>query len=123
MTETNSNLPPNGVPPVGVDLKDASVNIHDLDEHLLTGLAAIGLAHLHVFGFPLVLTSGRDSIHVAGSKHAQGQAVDVRTSDHSGDEIIVFLVLLAQMAKRFHLAIFDERMLPGAGHIHVEVAG
>lgn len=110
------------VPP-GVELKDATVNVADIDPALQSFLITAGLVHLHLFGRSLVVTSGRDGQHVASSKHMRGDAVDLRILDMPPSEQPAFLLYLRVLCARFHLAMFDESYAPGMGHVHVEIAG
>ncbi len=111
------------LPPAGVRLKDATVNIADVDLALQAFLTVAGLVHLHLFDEMLTVTSGRDGAHSPGSKHAAGCAVDLRMSDVSLADQPVFILCLRVLCARFKLALFDESNVPGAGHVHVEVAG
>lgn len=86
---------------------------------------AVHIAYLHwlLFGEPLVITSGKDALHVSASMHYQGLAVDVRTSDKNESEQILFLTILAYAAPERNVTVFDERALPGEPHIHIEYHG
>jgi hypothetical protein len=86
---------------------------------------AVHLAYIHwlLFGKPLIITSGKDGKHVAGSLHAQGRALDFRTRDLEADEELVFFQVLAFSAVGRKCGVFDERAVPGGAHIHVEYHG
>lgn len=86
-------------------------------------LARLGLVHLHLFGTPVVITSAVDSVHSPNSKHAKGDAVDLRIMDKSPRQQAIFLLLIFELSKTFPVAFFDESNLPGQPHVHVEVAG
>jgi hypothetical protein len=112
-------------PPVcqGVVLANADVTIEGLNPILVTFLKALGPIHEGLFGTSAVITSGKDKIHVASSKHYAGNAVDFRVNDKGGREQLTFLIVLVELAGRYRLAVFDESFLPGQAHIHVEIAG
>lgn len=116
-TGANWQIPP------GVQLKNDSVNVRDVNPKLQAFLIQAGLVHLHLFDLPLTVTSGKDAIHVQSSKHYKGDAVDLRGSDLLSDEGPAWLLCLGIMAAKFGLAIFDESHVPGAQHIHIEIAG
>ena len=98
---------------------------------VLTGVAApllnfaqhLALIHELLCGAPLVITSGKDSLHVAGSLHSEGLAVDLRTKDKSDAANQLFLMVLAYAGPENEIAVFDERALPDAPHIHIEYHG
>lgn len=123
MPDSTPNPLPPGVLPVGVERKDSTVLTQNLDPVLLAFLARAGLVHLHLSGYPLVVTSGTDGKHAANSKHASGKAVDLRITDMGGLQFATFLLAVVVLAREFGLAVFDQSMLPGAGHVHVEIAG
>lgn len=81
------------------------------------------LIHKTLFGIDMVITSGRDSQHVAGSLHAEGLALDIRTHDLSADAQLLWLLILCYAGEPNDVCVFDERALPGAPHIHVEYHG
>jgi hypothetical protein len=109
--------------PAGIELKDASVNLRDVNPVLQSFLVPVGLIHLHLFDAVLVVTSGKDGAHVASSKHGRGDAVDLRITDLRADWQPAFLLVLRVLARRFNLAVFDETYAPGMGHVHVEIGG
>ena len=123
MSETQTGLPKAFAPfPQYVVAKSAEVNLKGLAEPLLEFLTVLGIVHQALWNCPLVVTSARDQIHAAGSKHAEGKAVDLRTNDieiQARDRLLAVVLVLCD---RFRLTVFDERNLPGAGHFHVEVA-
>ena len=114
---------PDFIVPPGVELKDASVNVKDINPALQSFLIRLGLVHLHLFGCAVVVTSGKDSQHVASSKHDRGLAVDLRISDLPASAQPAFLLALRVLCDTFHLAYFDESFAPNMGHVHVEIAG
>jgi hypothetical protein len=100
-----------------------AVQLAGVRPELLTFVDYLALIHRVVFSKPLVITSARDSVHSAGSLHAQGLAVDVRTKDLLPDEQGLLLALLAYAAPANKVAVFDERALGGESHIHLEYHG
>jgi hypothetical protein len=123
MADATDRTGPAFVVPPGVQLKDASVNVVDVDPVLQSFLIVAGLVHMHLFNQLLVVTSGKDGTHVASSKHGEGKAVDLRIYDVPPQYQPAFLLVLRVLCARFALAIFDETYAPGMGHVHVEIAG
>lgn len=107
----------------GVETKDATVNVSDIDPVLKIFLGVAGKAHVVLFAIPLVVTSGKDGHHVASSKHAEGKAVDLRITDLLPEDQPAWLAMLRVLCMRLHLAMFDESFAPGMGHVHIEIAG
>lgn len=105
------------------ELAGPQVDISGVRPALLTFVDYLGLVHRVVFLKALVITSGRDGLHSAGSKHGQGDAVDIRTKDLLPDEQGLLLALLAYAAPANQVAVFDERALGAEAHIHLEWAG
>lgn len=101
----------------------ADVNFAGLDAKIDSFLSILGPIYSQLFGHPIVVTSARDSMHVASSKHGQGKAVDLRTHDLRPEWQDRFLAIVEVLADHFGLTVFDERNLPGGPHFHVEVAG
>ena len=110
-------------PPKYYELASPQVDVVDVLEPLMAFVEYLGLVHRVVFNKPLVVTSGKDAIHVNGSLHSQGRAVDIRTKDLLPDEQGLLLALLAYAAPANHIAVFDERALVGQEHIHLEYHG
>lgn len=123
MVDATNRTGPNLQLPPGVELKDASVNVLDIDPALQSFLVVAGLVHMHLFNAILVVTSGKDGKHVASSKHMLGHAVDLRILDLPPQYQPAFLLALRVLCDRFHLAMFDETYAPGMGHVHIEIAG
>lgn len=107
----------------GVHLKDGAVNMTQIDAALVNFLNRLGDVHPVLFGLPVVVTSGRDSLHVASSKHGIGKAVDIRVSDKRLEWRAAFLLVCGVLCDQFGLCMFDESNSPGSPHLHVEVAG
>jgi hypothetical protein len=99
------------------------VKIIGVNAKLMDFVTYLALVHRVLFAEPLIITSGIDSIHVAGSLHAQGLAVDVRTKDLDQDSTLLLLAVLAYAAPANKIAVFDERALGGEAHIHLEYHG
>lgn len=123
MPDKLNNSPSPFIVPPGVALKDKSVNVTDINPVLQAFLVAAGLVHMHLFNALLTVTSGEDAMHTVGSKHYIGNAVDLRINDLPLDYQPVFILYLRVLCDRFHLALFDESNVPGAGHVHIEIAG
>ena len=124
MGDTGSPTPETVVaPPYGVAMKDAGVSLAGVHPTLLHFLVDIGVVHKAMWEIPVVVTSGKDGTHGKGSKHYVGEAVDLRISDKVGRDQFAFICVLISLSDRYKLAIFDESNLPGAGHVHVEIAG
>lgn len=102
---------------------NASVEVDGVVPALMTFAVQLGYLHWIIFGFPLVITSGKDGQHTAGSLHPEGRALDFRTHDKTADEMVVFLAILAYAATGANCRVFDERVGPGGEHIHVEYHG
>jgi hypothetical protein len=123
MDDATKDFVRNWAVPPGIALKDNSVNVADINPVLQSFLVTAGLTHLHLFNAVLVVTSGKDGVHLPGSKHAKGDAVDLRIIDLLPDEQPTFVLMLRVLCLRFKLAMFDETYTPGAGHVHIEIAG
>jgi hypothetical protein len=101
----------------------AGVDCSDLDPKLVFTVRWIAQVHELLFGTQLVITSGRDGKHAPGSAHDVGKAVDVRTGDLGLDAQLMFVIVAGYIARMQGCGVFDERMLPGAPHLHLEVLG
>jgi hypothetical protein len=106
----------------GVVLKGPEVNMTQIDPKLVKFLNVLGMVHLPLFGLVVVVTSGRDSQHVAGSKHGIGQAVDIRVVDKQIQWRAAFLLVCDVIAEQCRLTIFNESNSPSSPHLHIEVA-
>jgi len=111
-----------GALPLGVERKDATVNVASLVPQLTTALTKLGRLHLDLFDKPLIVTSANDGKHVAHSKHYVGKAVDVRMIDKTIEEQSLFIAILIHCDKTLGLMLFDERQLPNSDHVHIETA-
>jgi len=100
-----------------------AVNITDVVHPLVLYAVQLGYLHHLLFGFPLVVTSGKDGQHVAGSLHDVGRAVDFRVRDLKPEDQLTFLINVVAAAPERHCWVFDERAGPDGPHIHVEYHG
>lgn len=107
----------------GLQLASPAVQLTGVDAHLVAFIQHLAAVHLVLFGSDLVVTSGKDSIHSAGSLHAQGRAVDVRIKDLDPEGQMLFLTILAYTAVSNSIAVFDERALGAESHVHIEYHG
>jgi hypothetical protein len=123
MTDTASSVEPKWIVPAGVTVKDASVNVSDLNPVLHSFLVRAGLVHLHLFNAVLTVTSGKDGKHVTSSKHGRGEAVDLRITDLAPELQPVFILAMRVLCQQFNLAAFDESYAPGMSHLHIEIGG
>jgi len=117
-------MQPKSIPnwwPEHLEVSDTSVDVADLDAGLQVFLAAAAARHFRLFDAPLIITSGHDGTHAAGSKHYEWKAVDLRARDLSLDQQQTFGVVLVQMTPEFKIGVFDERYITGP-HWHVETA-
>lgn len=115
--------PENTVPLNSYELASPAVQMTGVAKPLESFLQYLGLLHRMIFNKVLIVTSGKDSVHVASSLHGQGLAVDIRTRDLLPDEQALLLHLLAFAGPANHIAIFDERALGAEAHIHLEYHG
>lgn len=122
MSETAASPLPAGALPVGVERANLGVVVSQLVPQVLYFLQPLGMISLRLFGKPVIITSGNDGTHVAGSKHYKWEAVDLRTTDKTPVEQAIFLTIVCDLAQRFELCVFDERQRPGGAHVHVETA-
>ena len=123
MSDATVNPLPPRVLPTGVERKDATVLTQGLNPVLMQFLTRLGLVHLHLFGTPVVITSAVDAKHAVGSKHYKGDAVDIRIESATGRNASALFAILYVFEPEFGLAVFDESQLPGAPHVHIEIAG
>jgi hypothetical protein len=123
MPDPANDFPIKFITPPGVALKDKTVDVEHINAVLQAFLIVAGLVHMHLFNSLLTVTSGKDAKHAQSSKHYIGNAVDLRINDLPPDYQPVFILYLRVLCDRFHLALFDESNVPGAGHVHIEIAG
>jgi hypothetical protein len=106
-----------------IQLADTTVNVHKLVAHLVRFVVRAGQVHEVMFHKPLVITSGNDGKHVAGSAHYRDEAVDLRAHDLGPAQQEVFLMVLVSLGQDERVAVFDERVNPDKQHWHCEVSG
>ncbi len=82
-----------------------------------------GEVHQVLFNSALVITSGNDGHHAAGSTHYRNEAVDLRSHDITAVQAAVFLLVLMILGQDHGVAVFDERVNPQKQHWHCEVSG
>jgi hypothetical protein len=104
-------------------LATPAVDVAGVKPELMSFVDYLGMVHRLVFNKMLTITSGKDSVHVSGSLHSEGLAVDIRTRDLLPDEQALLLHLLAYAGPANHVAVFDERALGAEAHIHLEYHG
>jgi hypothetical protein len=106
-----------------VELANLTVRFDDVDPALRAFAGNAGLVYYHLFGKPLIITSGLDSQHAPGSKHYTGKAIDVRSHDLDPGEQVIFTGILAYMSPEKGIGVFDERGLSSGPHWHIELLG
>ena len=100
-----------------VAMKDVTVNLETLTPAMIIGvLVAYDVFNSH--NSVLVITSGDDGTHMAGSKHYNGNAVDIRSHDLHGIQALMVVHLKKQLGDRYDVLLED----PGGPneHIHIE---
>jgi hypothetical protein len=107
----------------GVLIANKGVKVERLVPRLVRFVVRAGLAHQALFNMALVITSGNDGEHAAGSAHFRNEAVDICSHDLSPVQQVTFLVILVQLGQDDGIAVFDERVNPQKQHWHCEVAG
>ncbi len=112
---------PAGSLPSFIQVMVPEVNIRSLNPTLLQVLTVAGQIHSWLFHQVLVVTSGNDGHHGAGSAHYQNRAVDLRTKDKSEVEQQLFLVVLNYLAATRGAGVFDERQSKRGAHFHLEL--
>jgi len=123
---TTPNTPPNQPAPESgapVDLANPSVVVEGVSPTLLDFVAQLGWIHRALFGANLVITSGKDGQHVAGSLHAEGRAVDLRVNDLIPEHANLFVHCVTTFLVEWDCRLFDERVGPGGPHLHLEYHG
>lgn len=105
-----------------VELAKPTVRVSNLKPPLRAALVELARLHWLLFAKPLVVTSGNDGAHSKGSKHFTDDAFDCRSWDKTPEEQLVWAVVLAFVARKHNLAVFDERARDAGPHWHIEVA-
>ena len=123
MSSSPSQPPAPGAAPLPQFVESASprVVVDGVDERLINLAHTLGALSMGIFGVPCIITSGRDSLHVQGSKHSSGQAIDIRTNDKTPEAVALLLHILHYIGESYHVACFDESQVTSAPHIHLEV--
>lgn len=103
-----------------VEVSSPHVVTAGVDERLIHFAHFLGALSKGIFGIPVTITSGKDSLHVSGSKHMLGQAIDIRTKDKTDEAIALLLHIIHYSGLGFHVTAFDETALGDEGHIHLE---
>jgi hypothetical protein len=111
------------VVPQGCMVKDSSVQMNGVASVLIDFLSALGRVSPILFRLPVIITSARDGNHVASTKHTKGWAVDLRITDKPELMRVPFIVVCIALSLQYGLVVMDESNLPGAPHVHIEVAG
>ncbi len=119
MSDTQAT--PFGSLPSYIQLAEPEVNLRTLNPTLLQILTVAGQIHSWLFHQVLVVTSGNDGHHGAGSAHYQNRAVDLRTRDKNEVQQQLFLAVLAYLAEGRGAGVFDERQSKAGPHFHVEL--
>ncbi len=109
--------------PLGLAVADNTVVLDGVNAHFMEYLAHLGMIHKLLFGTDLVITSGKDGQHVAGSLHPLGLAVDLRTRDKTPEQFDLWMHVLSYSADAVPIAVFDERNVPPGKHLHLEWHG
>ena len=115
---------PNPAPdwwPEHLEVADMAVVVEGLDPFIQAFLAAAAALHWVMFNLPLIITSGKDSIHGVGSKHYVGKAADIRSKELSMEQANEFAQRIVPLQAGARVGIFDERFI-GSPHWHVETA-
>lgn len=107
----------------GLQTASPAVVLEGVEPHLIAFIQHLAMAHQVLFGSELVITSGKDSIHSAGSLHSVGRAVDVRIKDLDAEAQLLFLLVISYAALSNKVAFFDERVLGAEAHVHIEYHG
>jgi len=107
--------------PLHLEVAGASVRVAELAVELQAFLAAAAAMHFSYFRSVLVVTSGNDGPHAAGSKHFLWRAVDIRSLDLTVQQQNSFVSHLIPLQEAARVGIFDERFI-GQPHWHVETA-
>lgn len=78
-------------------------------------IIAAGIANTaQELGLELVITSGTDSVHMKGSKHYTGDALDMRTSNLTPEQLkAVMASIQARLGKAYQL-------IRETDHLHIE---
>ena len=104
----------------GVGVKNATVQISQLDRVMAPVIPAVAEA-VRRLGLPkAVITSGNDSQHMAGSLHFQGRALDFRGNNISLDQGRDFKAVVATLLGQDFDVLFETFANRSNNHLHVE---
>ena len=106
----------------GIDVADKSVHVERLVPRLVIFVVRAGNLHSALFHKPLVITSGNDGEHAAGSAHYRNEAIDARSREVTPAQAMLFTLVLVDLGLEEGVAVFDERANPTKQHWHCEVA-
>lgn len=100
----------------------AGVRFAVITPALLYMLTTVERLSRTLFGLPtegLVITSGSDGAHMAGSKHYTGEAIDLRSKTLGALKSSVIATLRAELGPQFTVLLEADRQ--PQEHIHVQV--
>jgi hypothetical protein len=100
----------------------ATVRFAVITPALLYMLATVERLSRTVFGLPaegLVITSGSDSTHMAGSKHSIGEAIDLRSQTLGALKPAVVAALRTELGPQFTV-LLEHAGQPNE-HVHIQV--
>jgi len=119
---TDATPQPNGpgVLPVGVERKDATVNVASLAPEMTTALAKMGRVHLDLFDSALVIVTGSEATGSDRDLYKAGRAVDIMVEAGGPLEQELSLKVLAYLASRLHLVMFASQHGSSSSHVHME---
>jgi len=120
MPKPSTTAPPSDL--TLVELATPTVKVSNLKPPVRTALLELARLHWLLFAKPLVVTSGNDGDHSKGLKHYTDDAFDQRSRDKTPDEQLLWAVVLAHVAQKHNLAVFDERARDSGPHWHIERA-
>ncbi len=103
-----------------VQLADNSVHVERLVPRMVMFVVRAGNLHAALFNKPLVITSGNDGEHAAGSAHYRNAAIDARSRDISPAQAMLFTMVLVDLGLEEGVSVFDERANPAKQHWHCE---
>jgi hypothetical protein len=98
---------------LSVKVKDG-VNLSGMTAPALFGLT-VSEVIFGRHGAEMVVTSGTDGVHSAGSRHYSGNAFDLRTRNLTGETLTAILDSLKSALSKFGFDVVRE-----SDHIHVE---
>jgi hypothetical protein len=119
---TNPNpAKPLWLPPPGVQIKDASVNIRDCHDVLHAFLVTAGIVHMHLFNRLLCVERGRGPGHAPGDIHWSGRAIDLEMVHGTDRQEAAFLAYLDVLCDRFHCVVIHAQTDVRIDYVHIEM--